>query len=132
MSFSRIAASVLLASLILGAVGCGSGSPTTKPVSSPGEDPAMQHKNRIAALKARADELEKKLGDLKGRAEKATGDEKTKLQARVKDGTTALEAARKKVEELEKAGADGKYGELAITAHKEASAALESLAKAVE
>lgn len=132
MSRIQIATSALLAFLVLAACGCGSGSPTAKPSTTSGEDGVTQHKNRVAALRAKTDELAKKLDDLKARAEKATGDEKTKLQARLKEGTTALESAKKRIGEFETTGADGKLTAGYTAAQKEADAALDSLTKAVE
>jgi hypothetical protein len=90
--------------------------------------PATAKKDEaIKAHKASLGDADKKIDDLKARAEKATGEEKTKLEAKWKDASAKRDAARKKLDELEKAAVE-KWEAV----NKEAEAALTELKKAVE
>ena len=51
-------------------------------------------------------EFDKKLDDLKAKAKSATGDEKAKLDVKVKEAGEKREAFAKKLDEMKKAGAD--------------------------
>lgn len=86
------------------------------------------HQNEaVTTYKMRLDELDKKVADLKARAEKATGDEKTKLEAKWKESAGKREAFAKKFDAV-KAAAEDKLE----AAKKEAEAALDEFRKAVE
>ncbi len=89
--------------------------------------PAIHQNESITVYKVRLDELDKKVADLKARAEKATGDEKTKLEAKWKESAGKREAFAKKFDAV-KAAAEDKLE----AAKKEAEAALDEFRKAVE
>ena len=92
------------------------------------DKPATQKRDEAAAaMKTELEKMDKKLAELKERAEKATGEEKGKLEARVKDAGAKREAAVKKVDEL-KAAAGDKWE----ATKKDADAALDEYRKAVE
>ena len=57
-------------------------------------------------MKTTLDDLDKKVEELKQKADKATGDEKAKLEAKWKESATKRDAAKKKLEELKAAAAD--------------------------
>jgi len=59
-----------------------------------------------AAVKSKLDEMDKKIAELKEKAEKATGEEKVKLEAKWKESAGKREAAKKKLDELAAAAAD--------------------------
>jgi hypothetical protein len=87
-------------------------------------------KPRDEAVKTMTTDVEKvnkQLADLKVRAEKATGEEKIKLEVRHKEAVGKQEAFNKKHEELKTAPAD-KWEAV----KKEADAALAEYKKAVE
>lgn len=81
----------------------------------------------LAAFKADLGKLDKQVDELKARAEKATGEEKVKLDAKLKDAGAKRDAAKKKLDELEKAAAD-KWDAVS----KEAESAFDDLKKAVK
>ena len=54
--------------------------------SSSSKATATQRDEAVTAYKARLDELDKKVAELKDRAEKATGDDKAKLEAKLEGG----------------------------------------------
>ncbi len=111
---------VLCAVGVLGlAVGCQLGSQSNPPKGSQQE--------AVADYKAKLDGLDKKLADLKAKAEKATGDEKTKLDGKVTAATAKREAFVKKYEAMKSAAAD-KWGD----SKTEVAAAYEEYRKAVE
>jgi len=60
----------------------------------------------VKTLKAKLDELDKQLVAFKEKADKATGDEKGKLEAKHKDATATRDVFAKKLKELETAAAD--------------------------
>ncbi len=100
-------------------VGCNL-SKDTKPVPTKKDEAVTAYKSQLGVL-------EKQVDDLKTKADKATGDDKTKLDAKLKDAIANRGAAKKKLEELEKATAD-KWEAV----NKEANAALDDLKKAVK
>jgi hypothetical protein len=114
-------------------VGCGSSSSKSKDGTGRAdagskETPTLAARDEaVAAYKTRLDDVDKKIADLKDRAGKATGDEKTKLEGKLKDATTKREAVGKKVDELKAAAADKWEG-----VKKDTDAALEDLKKFVE
>jgi archaellum component FlaC len=57
-------------------------------------------------MKAKLDELDKKIEDLKAKAEKASGEEKIKLEQKWKDSAGKRAELAKKYEELKSAAAD--------------------------
>lgn len=59
-----------------------------------------------AALKITFDDLDKKVVELKEKMEKATGEEKAKLEAKWKESSTKRDVAKKKLDELKTAAAD--------------------------
>ena len=73
-------------------IGCSNNPKDTKATK---EDSLKGYKTQLAAL-------DKQVDDLKAKADKATGEEKTKLEAKHKDATAKRDAAKKKLEELEK------------------------------
>ncbi|MBM3980563.1 MAG: hypothetical protein FJ304_09800 [Planctomycetes bacterium] len=75
-------------------VGCGKDA---KPTSK--EESVKVHKAVLTGL-------DKSVDDLKAKAEKAAGEEKTKLDAKWKAAGEKRDAAKKKLDELEKAAAD--------------------------
>ena len=58
-----------------------------------------------AALKTTLDELDRKIAELKEKADKATGEEKARLEARWKESSGKRDVAKKKVDELKTAPA---------------------------
>ncbi len=101
------------------AVGCNM-SKDTKPTPTKKDE-------AVTAYKARLSELDRQVDDLKAKAEKATGEEKTKLEAKWKESAGKRDAAKKKLEELEKVAAD-KWD----AANKEAETAFDEVKKAVK
>ena len=99
-------------------IGC-NGAKETKPTVSKDES--------LKSYKTQLGTFDKQVDDLKARAEKATGEEKTKLEAKWKESAAKRDAAKKKLEELEKAAAD-KWDALS----KEAETAFEDVKKAVK
>jgi hypothetical protein len=100
-------------------IGC-SGSPKdTKPAASKDES--------LKNYKTQLGSFDKQVDELKAKADKATGDEKTKLEAKLKDVTAKRDAAKKKLEELEKAAAE-KWDAV----NKEVEAAFEDVKKAAK
>lgn len=81
----------------------------------------------LKGYKTQLGSFDKQVDELKAKAEKATGEEKTKLEAKLKDAAAKRDAAKKKLEELEKAAAD-KWDAI----NKEAEAAFEEVKKAVK
>lgn len=129
MTGTRVIHSIL-AALLGFSLGCGSAVPA--PTTRNEDEGVTTHKARVAAYRARLGELDKKLDDQKAKAEKATGDDKTKLQAKQKDAVAKRDAAKKAIDELEQLGADGKLSSAAVAANTAAGAAIEELTKAVE
>ncbi len=99
-------------------IGC-TGSKDTKPSVSK-DDSLKSYKTQLAGF-------DKQVDDLKAKADKATGEEKTKLEAKWKESAAKRDAAKKKLEELEKAAAD-KWDAV----EKEAKTAFEDATKAVK
>ena len=99
-------------------VGC-TGSKDTKPTT--GKDASL------STYRSQLGEFDKRVDELKAKAEKATGEEKTKLEAKWKDSAAKRDAAKKKLEDLEKAAAD-KWDAL----NKEAATAFDDVKKAVK
>ena len=81
----------------------------------------------VTTMQSDLEKLDKKLADLKERADKAAGDEKPKLEAKWKEAGAKREAAKKKHDELRTAPAD-KFDAV----KKEADAAVGEYRKAVE
>ncbi len=88
---------------------------------------AAERDRAVTAYKVQLDGLDRKIADLKAKAEKAAGDEKPKLDAKVKEATAKREAFAKKCDEL-KAVAVEKID----AAKKDAEAALADFKKSVE
>ena len=101
----------------LAVVGC-KPSPGTKPAT---KDEALKDMN------AELEMLDKKVSQLKDKADKAAGDAKATLEAKWKDSAAKREAAAKKLEELKAAAAD-KWE----TIQKDADKLLDDAKKAVE
>jgi hypothetical protein len=120
------------AGLLAFAAGCQSSTETKPPSSSTEKEGVTNHKARVAAHRARLGELEKKLDDQKAMVEKATGEEKSKLEAKWKESVAKRDAAKKKIDELETAGADGNLSSDAVAANKAAGDALDEFKKSVE
>jgi hypothetical protein len=95
--------------------------------SSSSKATATQRDEAVTAYKVRLDELDKKVAELKDKAEKATGDDKVKLEAKWKEATGKREAVAKKLDELKAAAA-----EKIDAMKKDADAALADLKKVVE
>ena len=81
----------------------------------------------VASYKTKLAEMDKKIADLKDRTDKAAGEEKPKLEAKLKEANAKREAFVKEYEELKAAPADK-----LDTSKKDADAAFEELQKAVE
>lgn len=105
------------------AVGCVKSDSKSDPKATVGATQA----DAVAAYKPKLDEADKRIGELRGLAEKATGDEKVKLDARVKEATAKREAVGKKVDEVKAAAAD-KWE----ATKKDADTALDELMKFVK
>jgi len=80
-----------------------------------------------AALKTTFDDLDKKVVELKEKMDKATGDEKAKLEAKWKESSSKRDAAKKKLDELKTATAENWEA-----VKKQADAAFGELRKAIE
>jgi hypothetical protein len=87
----------------------------------------VKKEESLKSYKTQLGSFDKQVEELKAKAEKATGEEKSKLEAKLKDATAKRDAAKKKLEELEKAASD-KWDAL----NKEAEAAFEEVKKAVK
>lgn len=111
--------SCALAGVVALAIGCVK-STDTKPTTTKKDE-------AVSALKVKMEELDKKAADLKERAEKATGDEKMKLEAKWKESTAKQQIMTKKLDELKAAAAD-KWEAV----KKEADAAFDEFKKSVE
>jgi hypothetical protein len=81
----------------------------------------------VATMQTDVEKLEKKIADLKEKSEKATGDEKGRLEARWKEASAKRDEVRKKLDELKTAPSE-KWD----AKKKEADAAVVELKKAVE
>jgi hypothetical protein len=110
--------SCALAGVIGLTIGC-TGTKDTKPTAS--------HEDAIKGYKSQLGGFDTKVDELKAKVEKATGDEKKNLEAKLKDATAKREAAKKKLEELEKVAAD-KWDAV----NKEAKTAFEEASKAIK
>ena len=84
-------------------VGCTSSSDTGngKPVIT-----QAQKDEAVRAINDKLAAIDKKLEELKTRAEKATGEEKAKLEAKWQESAGKREALKKKYDELKSAAAD--------------------------
>jgi hypothetical protein len=117
------------------AVGCKGGSESKDGTGKAGaaskeKDKAgvgSSHDEVIAAYQLRIGEFDKKIADLKDKSGKAAGDEKGKLEGKLKDATAKREVAEKKLGDLKAAAAD-KWD----AAKKDVDAAVDDLRKAVE
>lgn len=86
---------------ILGlAVGCNLSSD-----SKDGKSPLTQRDEAVKSMKVKLDELDKKIDELKAKAEKASGEEKTKLEAKWKESAGKREEFAKKFEKLKSSAA---------------------------
>src|SRR5947207_2071462 len=99
-------------------VGCSNNPKDTKTTAK--EESLKGYKTQLATL-------DKQVDDLKAKADKATGAEKVALEAKLKDATAKRDAAKKKLEELEKAAPE-KWE----ATEKETKAAFDDAAKAVK
>lgn len=108
-----------LAGVIGLAVGC-NGTKDTKPATAKKDE-------AVTAYKAKLAEFDKQVDELKAKADKAAGAEKTALEAKWKESAAKRDAAKKKLEELEKVAGD-KWD----AANKEAEAAFDDVKKAVK
>ncbi len=99
-------------------VGCKNSTEPTKP--------AVKKEDAIKGYNSQLVDFDKQIAELKTKAEKATGDEKTKLEAKLKTATEKRDAAKKKLEELEKAATDK-----VEAINKEVQSAFDELKKAV-
>ncbi len=99
-------------------VGC-TGSKDSRPTTGKDES--------VRAYKFQLGEFDKRVEELKAKAEKATGEEKAKLEAKWKESAAKRDAAKKKLKELEEAAAD-KWEAL----DKDAVKAFEEVKKAVK
>jgi hypothetical protein len=120
-----------MAGVIGPVLGCNS-SKEPKPSSQTEKEGVTQHKARVAALRARLGELDQKLDDLKARTDKATGEEKTKLEVKWKESVAKHDAAKKKIDQMETVGADGNLSAETVAASKEAAAAIDEFKNVVE
>jgi hypothetical protein len=73
------------------------------------------------------DAINKQVTELEAKVAKAAGEEKTRLEAKLKDATAKRDAAKKKLDELKAAAAD-KWDAL----NKETESAFEDLKKAIK
>lgn len=89
--------------------------------------PEKKRDEAAAALNTKLAEFDKKVADLKDRAEKATGDEKARLEAKWKEAEAKRGELKKKYDELKAAAAD-KWEAV----RKDADKSLDELKKAVE
>ncbi len=81
----------------------------------------------VASYKTKLADIDKKLTDLKDRTDKATGDEKPKLEARLKEASAKRDTFVKEYEEMKAAPADK-----LDSSKKDADAAFAEFQKAVE
>lgn len=81
----------------------------------------------VTSMQTDLEKLDKKIAELKEKAEKAAGDEKGRLEAKWKEASAKRDAAKKKLDELRTAAA-GKWDAM----KKEADTAVGELKKAVE
>src|SRR4051794_4341818 len=79
-------------------VGCNN-TKDTKPAPAKKDEAVTAYKTQLGVL-------DKQVDDLKAKAEKAAGDDKVKLDAKLKDAAAKRDVAKKKLDELEKAAAD--------------------------
>src|SRR5262245_48845126 len=106
------------------AIGCNNATKDTKDTKP---TPTVNKEETVKSYKTQLGTFDKQVDDLKAKSEKATGEEKTKLEAKLKDATAKRDAAKKKLEELEKAAAD-KWD----ATEKDVKAAFEEAAKAMK
>jgi hypothetical protein len=95
--------------------------------SSDNKSSTAKKDEAVAAFKVKIDEMDKKLAELKEKAEKAVGEDKVKLEAKWHESAGKREAAMKKLDELKAAAAD-KWE----VVKKDAESAFDALKKAVE
>jgi hypothetical protein len=105
-------------------IGCNGTKDTTKDTKP---TPTANKEESVKSYKTQLGTFDKQVDDLKTKTEKATGEEKTKLEAKLKDATAKRDAAKKKLEELEKAATD-KWE----AAEKDVKATFDEAAKAVK
>jgi hypothetical protein len=89
--------------------------------------PEAKKDEAVAAMKVELEKLDKKVAELKEKAEKATGDAKASLEAKWKESAVKREAAGKKLDEMKAAAAD-KWEAI----KKDADKTVEDLKKSVE
>jgi hypothetical protein len=94
---------------------------------SDSKEAAGSRDQMVAGYKTKLDEMDRKLADLKDRSEKAAGEEKPKLEAKLKEATAKRDAFKKEYEELKAAPADKVEAE-----KKETQTALDEFQKAIE
>jgi hypothetical protein len=85
------------------------------------------HEEAVTTMQTDLEKLDKKVAELKEKADKSAGDEKGRLEAKWKDAGAKRDAAKKKLDELKTAPAD-KWEAV----KKEADAAIGEAKKAVE
>jgi hypothetical protein len=107
---------------LAGAVGLTIGCSNTKDTKS-----TASHDDALKNYKTQLGGFDKQVEDLKAKVEKATGEEKAKLEPKLKDATAKRDAAKKKLEELEKVASE-KWDAV----NKEVEAAFEDVKKAVK
>lgn len=107
-----------LAGVLCLTVGCNSWNDSKETVTR--DDAVASYKTKLA-------EIDKKIANLKDRTDKASGDEKPKLEAKLKEANAKREAFMKEYEELKTAPADK-----LDASKKETDAAFGELQKAVE
>jgi Skp family chaperone for outer membrane proteins len=81
----------------------------------------------VAGMQTDLEKLDKKIAELKEKADKAAGDEKGRLEAKWKEASAKRDAVKKKLDELKTAAVD-KWDAV----KKEADTAVGELKKAVE
>jgi chromosome segregation ATPase len=94
--------------------------------SSSGTGALKTREEAVATFKSELDKLDKKIAELKDKAEKASGDDKSKLEARWKEIVKKREAVGKKLDEVSVAAIE-KWEAL----KKEADNAIEELKKSI-
>jgi hypothetical protein len=108
------------------ALGCAVG-PTVGCTNSQDTKRVAAKSEALKTYNTQFDALKLQVDDLKARADKATGEDKVKLDAKLRDATAKRDAAKKKLDELGQAAADKVD---ALT--KEVEAAFEDAKKAVK
>ena len=120
----------VLCCALVGAIGLTIGCNNTKDTNTKDAKDTKPDAKKDESLKSYKTQLgtfDKQVDELKAKADKATGEEKTKLEAKLKDATAKRDAAKKKLEELEKVATD-KWE----AAEKDVKSAFEDATKALK